>query len=776
VNELLWVLAGLAALLALTGWLSQRLRLPSALGYLLVGVALPQSVTDARLQEIVHLDEVKHIAVLMLLFFIGLELDLRTLRKVLHDTRVVSVFNIVVPLLLVGLLARAFGWSLREALVLGIALSLSSTIFGERLSATPGFPGVARSRMLGVLLAEDVAAGALLAILALMAGGSQGGGLLEPLTAIGVLLVTLAVLAAIALLVVPRLIDEVARLHSPELVILASGALLLLLSAAGDWAGSAELGAFLAGMAAAEAGSRFTIRNALSGLRSISLAVFFFASGLVVDPLLALQQWPLVLASIAVVVVSKVAVHGPSSMAVGLNAADGLRVGFAMSTVGEFSLILVAAAVVGGIAHPALPAVVTGAIVGLLLVAPLLMKAAAPLSRALARTPRPLAAPVQALVQGMRRRRQAPAKAPRRSRGHARTAAAFILQGVIFAAAVALNAWLPSRFPAVHPVVLTIVVFAGALAVAAPFLYQLFRAYRAFVHAALAVTEPPRFADRLKVRLADAVAATVLVLAVLAVAAALGASWPVLLASLFVAVGAAAVAWRQLSELTATLESSLARVLGTETDLPPTLLDDALHRYGWDFRVMAFTLPYNSSLVGQTLGASRLRTATGATIAVIKRGAREIVNPGVQESFRPGDVLVLVGDPSQLARAEALLESGEEPLRMAAESRAASVRDLEVQAGSWVLADPARQDRLEDESGTLVVGHWPKGAEHPAPWLRSVPLEPGDRLVAMGTPLQLERLNSLLSEPTGDGGDAESAPAPSPRDGPGSRPQPRRLP
>lgn len=743
VAELLWVLAGLVALLAFTGWLSQRLRLPSALGYLLAGVVLPQAVTDARLQEIVHLEEAAHVAVLILLFFIGLELDLRSLRKVLRETWVVSIFNILVPVVLVAAVARLFDWGMREAVVLGIALSLSSTIFGERLSATPGFPSVARSRMFGVLLAEDVAAGALLATLALLAGGSGGGGWLEPVTAILILVVALAVLAAIALLIVPRLADGVARMHSPELVILVSGALLLLFSAAGDWAGSAELGAFLAGMAAAEAGSRFTIRNSLSSLRSMSLAVFFFASGLIVDPLLALQQWPLVLISIVVVIASKIAVHTPSAMAIGLNATDSLRVGFAMSTVGEFSLILVAASLEGGIAHPALSAVVTGVIVGLLIIAPFLMKGAPAIARRLAGSPRPVAAPMQALVQGMRRRKQV-ARTPRASKGYTRTLAAATFILVIFAAAVAANPWLPTQFPQVRPILLTTAVFATALALAAPLVYQVVRGYRAAVKALFSVADPPRFADQLKVRLADAVAATFVILLVLAAAAALGASWPVLAASLVVAVIAAAIAWRQLSRLTNTLESSLARVLGSETDLPPTLLDDALHRYGWDFRVMAVTLPYDSTLVGQTIASARLRKITGATIAVIKRGQKELVNPGIEEKFRAGDTLVLVGDLSQLARAEAILSAGEEPLRMAAESRSATVTDIEVQSGSW-LTDAHPPEVLEEKIGMLVVGSWKKAAEHPSPWNPSVLLEPGDRLIAIGTPLQVERLRALAS-------------------------------
>lgn len=741
--ELLWVLAGLVALLAFTGWLSLRLRLPSAVGYLLVGVMLPRSVTDDRLQQIIHLEEVAHIAVLTLLFFIGLELDLRTLRKVLHDTRVVSVFNILVPVVFIAGFARIFGWALQEAIVLGIALSLSSTIFGERLSSAPGFPNVARQRMLGVLLAEDVAAGALIALIALMAGGNQGGTWLEPVTAIGILVVALAVLAAIALLVVPRFIDAMARIHSLELVILVSGALLLGFSAAADWAGSAELGAFLAGMAAAEAGSRFTIRNALASLKSISLALFFFASGLIVDPYLALQQWPLVLACVGLVVVSKVLVHTPSSMAAGLGLVDSLRVGFAMSPMGEFGLILVSAAVAGGIAHPALSATVTGAIVGLLIVSPLLMKAAPGLAQLAGRTPRGVAAPLQAMVQSMRRRKMA-ATREKPGRGYARLVAAVMFIVVIFAATVAANNELHNRLPSTNPLLITVGVFASGLALTAPLLYQAFVGYRAIVHSLLAVTDPPRLADRLKIRVADAIAVMAALLLILAVAAALGASWAVLVVSLVVAVVAAVVAWHQLSRLTQTLESSLARVLGSDNDVAPTLLDEALHRYGWDFRVFAITLPPASSLVGQTIAQSRLRKATGATIAVIKRGSQEIVNPGIGERFRTGDTLVLVGDPSQLARAEALLGADEHSLRMAAESRVASVVDAEVEAGSWLLSPEGLREDLEEKTGVIVVGSWHRGAEHPVAWVGSSSVQPGDRLIAIGNPLQLERFRQLL--------------------------------
>jgi monovalent cation:H+ antiporter-2, CPA2 family len=745
VAELLWILAGLTALLAITGWVCQKIRLPPALGYLIVGVALPEAVTDARLQEIVHLEEISRVAVLILLFFIGMELDLRTLRKVLRETRIVSIFNIVVPGLLVTGLARLIGWSLVEALVLGFALSLSSTIFGERLSAGRDFPASARRRMFGVLLAEDVAAAALLALLAVLAGGTAGAGLLEPLTAIGILIVSLVVLAALALLVVPKVIDAVAALHSQELTILASGAFLLLLGAAGEWAGSGELGAFLAGMAAAEAGSRFVVRNALSGLRSISLALFFFASGLVVDPLVALSAWPLVLACVVVVTVSKIMVHTPSAMAKGLGLDDALRVGFAMSTVGEFSLILVAAAVASGIAHPALSATITGTIVGLLLIAPLLMLGSRAIGGALRGLPKPMTRPLQAMFQGLRRDRATPIRRIRK-RDVARTAAAILIVLVIAGTAVAANVWAPGQFPNVPPTYLTTVVFGLALALAAPFAYPLFQGYRRSMRRLLLVQESPRRTDRWKLRIANSLVAIMLLLLAIPLAVVFGASWVLIAGSLFLATIVALVAWRYLARVTATLEGTVARVLGSEEDAP-VLLDQAIATYGWDFKVTAINLPHDSALVGQALEEVRIREKTGATIAVIKRGDQEIVHPPPTQRLRFGDTIVLIGDPGQLARAEALLEAGEEPLRMAAESRAATVGDVEVEADSWFTQAARTLAEVEDKTGAIIIGEWHKGDDHPIAWRDDHMPTPGDRIIAIGGPLQISRLRALAARP-----------------------------
>src|SRR5256885_1360195 len=85
VADPLLVVAVLGVGLAATGYLAHRLRLPPALGYLAVGVVLSPTVKSTPSLPPEVLAPAAHIAVLFVLFLIGLELDLRRLRQGLGD-------------------------------------------------------------------------------------------------------------------------------------------------------------------------------------------------------------------------------------------------------------------------------------------------------------------------------------------------------------------------------------------------------------------------------------------------------------------------------------------------------------------------------------------------------------------------------------------------------------------------------------------------------------------------------------------------------------------
>jgi len=743
------VLAALGAGLAAAGWLAHRLGLPSAIGYLAAGVATsPLALSSKGIPpELLH--EASQVGVLFVLFLIGLELDLKRLREALSATALTLPFDLLVPALLAFLLGRLAGWSMVDAAVLGLAACLSSTIFGERLTLGPDLAD-ARKRALGVLLAEDVMAGGLLAVVAVLGGAS--GGLLGPVATVGRLVFLFVLLTAVALLLMPRVLDAVARRHANDVMVLTGAGLVVAFGAAGAWAGSAELGALVAGVAAAEAGSRFVVRNAVQSVRDVGLALFFFASGLLVDPRSLLPVLPLAAGIAAAVLLGKLAVHVPAALGRGLPLVSALRAGLALGTLGEFSLILAAAAQTHGVADPQLRPTLLAAMVLLLAVTPILAGQATALARGLQRLPAGLRSPVRRVVQGVQGGPSAAADpSQRRTSALLLTANLILLVGWVLLAAWA-GAWLVRSVPTPHHLLMPIVAFGVGTAVAAPLVYRAYRAYRDLVWSLVglgpgAPVDPHvggSTAGRVRARLVDAWVAATTALLLVPVALVVPATLPVLVGGLLLAVGIVALAWRQLSRFQRTMEGTITRVLGHDARAA-AMLDQVLRKYPWGVRFAAATVATDSPVAGRSLMESRIHELTGALVAVHERKGHETVSPGPEVLLLPGDTVVLMGEDDELAKAEALLVAHGEALRATVQSRLAEVVEVPVDAGSPLLGRSLGDCDLRGATGSLVVGLWPHGAHHPVPYRPDLVLQAGDHLILLGAPLQVERARALAA-------------------------------
>jgi CPA2 family monovalent cation:H+ antiporter-2 len=744
VAELLALAAVLGASLAAFGWLAHRLALPPPLGYLAAGLVLSPAVTSGTvvLPEGI-LDLAAELGVLFVLFVIGLELDLKRLREALSSTALTLPFDLLVPAVLAFALGRLAGWSPLESAALGLACCLSSTIFGERLTVGAGL-GDVRKRSLGVLLSEDVMAGGLLAVMAVL--GGSGGGLLGPLATVGRLLFLFILLTGFALLVLPRLLDAVARRHANELVVLTGAALVVAFGAAGAWAGSPELGALVAGVAAAEAGSRFVLRNAVVGMRDVGLAVFFFTAGVIVDVQLVAGALALGAALAAAVLLAKLLVHVPASLGHGLGVEMALRTGLSLGTLGEFSLILAVAAQTHGIAHPSLLPTLIAAMVLLLAVTPVLSSKAPALARLAGRAPLALRRAANRLLRGLRA--PAPASAPassaRRTAGRLLAANVILLLawGIV---AASVGRWAYGRFPTPRGLLIPILAFGIAAAVAAPLVLRAYRAYRDFVWMLVGL-EPgaPSGAGRVRARLVDAWVAATVALLLIPLSLIVPSTLPVLIGGLLVAFGIVAVAWRQLTGFQRTLEGSITRVLGHDARAA-AMLDEVLREYPWGVRFAAARVADDSPVAGMTLEQSRLHALTGAIVAVHQRRGEETVSPRPDTRLLPGDTVVLMGEEDELAKAEALLVAHGEALRATVQSRLAEVVEVPVHAGSRLMGRSLGDSDIRGQTGALVVGLWPQGVAHPIPYRPDLLTQAGDHLILLGTPLQVERARQLAA-------------------------------
>lgn len=727
-------------LMAAAGIVAVRLGLPPALGYLAAGAIGGSLLSDELPTQTV--DELAQVGVLALLFFIGLELDLKRLRRALRSTATTIPFDLMLPGLAVAAAARLWGWSFTEALALGMAMPISSTIFGERLTSGPEVHRAARERVLGVLVSEDVAAAGLIALIVVL-GGDAGAGWLGPVAAVGQLVFFLLLLTAGALLLVPRILDEMARRHVPEVLVLWAAGLIILAGYLGHLAGSAELGALVAGVAAAEAGSRYVVRNTLSGIRDLAAAVFFLASGLAVDLVAVVGLLPLCILIAALFAAGKFLVHVPASIAAGLTLRSGLHVGSALATLGEFTLILTTVAVVNGVAHPDMRTVAVGTMVILLPLAVLLNRSAPRVERVFWRVPTKVRRPLLWVAHAVRRESRVQDVSPWGASARVLTA-----NVVLLAAWLLLATWLrPTVEPRLAGTPLPAVAIGWGLVVgiALPLVVGTYRAYRRLVWDLVGLREGEREgAGRVRSRIVDTLVAVGFVLVLVLASLRSPQTLPVLAVGTLVAMIVASVAWRQLTRFHHAMETTIGRVLGHDTR-STALLDQVMDRYPWGVKFTAVVVPPGSPVVGRTLIKSRIAPLSGAMVAVLQRGRREIVNPRPEEVLRPGDTLVLLGDSHQVARAEALIVSHGDAVRMSAQSSTAGVHEVPIAEGSTWAGVRLGDTDIREITGTLVIGVWRQEEQHPEPYQGDLRLQAGDRLILLGTPLQIQRASILAA-------------------------------
>jgi len=369
-NVLTTFTGGLVAALVL-GFLVQRLGLSPIIGYLLAGIAVgpftPGFVADRHVAE-----QFAEIGIILLLFGIGLRFHLQELFAVWRVALPGALFQSALSTTALALLLRALGWSWSSGVVLGLAISVASTVImalvlAERRDLHTPIGHIA----IGWTVVEDLLTVTILLLLPMILGPPEAGGR-GPAAALGLAGVKLVgLLGAVMVLgrwVVPWALGRIEATRSRELFTLAVLALALGIAVGSAWifGVSMALGAFLAGLAVGR--SEFAARAANDALpmRDAFAVLFFVSVGMLCDPR-GLLRAPLVLGAVLLVVL----VGKPLSAilvvrALGRPMNVALPVGAALAQIGEFSFILgVVARELGVLGEPGWNALVAASILSI---------------------------------------------------------------------------------------------------------------------------------------------------------------------------------------------------------------------------------------------------------------------------------------------------------------------------------------------------------------------------------------------------------------------------
>ena len=338
-------MALLLLIAALVGALFVKLRQPVLIAYIVVGVAVgPAGLGVVQAHD--QIDLLAQIGVTVLLFVVGLKLDLHHVRHIGPVALATGLGQLAFTIAFGFLLVLGLGKDVMEAIYVAVALTFSSTIIIVKLLSDKRELDSLHGRIaVGFLIVQDIAVVlAMMAMSAMRDPGDAGGAgsLLGVLQSLGLRLAAAALfMVAFMRYILPPLVSVMAR--SQELLLVFAIAWGVALAALGEWAGfSKEAGAFLAGFSLASTPYREAVNARLSGIRDFLLLFFFVDLGAKLDlSMLSAELGAATVLSLFVLIGNPLIVMAIMGW-MGYRKRTGFLAGLTVAQISEFSIVFVA--------------------------------------------------------------------------------------------------------------------------------------------------------------------------------------------------------------------------------------------------------------------------------------------------------------------------------------------------------------------------------------------------------------------------------------------------
>ncbi len=342
-TQVVFVQTALVLLLAAAvGFIGSKLKQPLIVSFIAVGILVGPFGLDL-IRDPHSLALLAEIGICILLFIVGLKLDLAMIRTMGRVALATGLGQVIFTSLGGFALARLLGMTLVASIYVAVALTFSSTIIVVKLLSDKREIDSLHGRIaIGFLIVQDLAV--VLAMIALSAYGAGAAGESTLLWMFGnTILYGVAFLGGVLILmrwVIPRLLQQLARV--PELLVLFAIAWAVSLAALGDALGfSKEVGAFVAGISIASTPFRDAIGSRLVSLRDFLLLFFFIHLGCMLNlSLLGDELVPALIFSLFVLIGNPLIVMVIMGR-MGYRKRTGFLAGLTVAQISEFSLILI---------------------------------------------------------------------------------------------------------------------------------------------------------------------------------------------------------------------------------------------------------------------------------------------------------------------------------------------------------------------------------------------------------------------------------------------------
>lgn len=321
-------------------FLCHRLRLPVIVGFMITGIVIgPYGA--GLIKDAAAVEMLAEIGVVLLLFTIGLEFSLRRMLEMKRLVLWGGGLQVILTILVTALIAFVTGRSYSQALFFGFLFALSSTAivlktYMDRLELDTPHGKAA----VGILIFQDLSIVPMMLLLPILSGreGSSIGNIAMRLgTAVGVI----GGIILTARYIAPFLLRHIVNLRSPEVFLI----FVVLFSLGTAWLTSQVglsmvLGAFIAGIVLAESEYSHQIVSDVLPFRDIFNSIFFISIGMLLSVKTLSANLAIVLGWLAALLIGKALIILVTTRMLENNIRIAAMVGLGLAQVGEFSFIL----------------------------------------------------------------------------------------------------------------------------------------------------------------------------------------------------------------------------------------------------------------------------------------------------------------------------------------------------------------------------------------------------------------------------------------------------
>ena len=352
----------------------KKFDIPTVIGYVLSGFVISSLYHFAEKQREV-LGHLAEFGIVFLMFTIGLEFSVNHLKHMKKEVFLFGVLQVMLSGLLFSLIGYfGFGLEAKGAIVIGFALSLSSTaivlkILNENNEIHAGYGRTT----VGILIFQDLAVIPILLMVSIFTSHAESIGMLL-LSTLGSAILVFLILFVVGKYFLERFFDLIMSTGSEEIFLVS--VILGVLSAsvlAETFGFSYSLGAFIAGMMLSETKYRYRIEADLIPFRDILLGVFFVSIGMLIDWHSIVHYGHIILALLVGIMLLKgLLIFGLLQFFIQKRTA--MKTALALFEVGEFALAIFALANAKGLLAPGLNQILIITVVLSMILTPFVLK------------------------------------------------------------------------------------------------------------------------------------------------------------------------------------------------------------------------------------------------------------------------------------------------------------------------------------------------------------------------------------------------------------------